>query len=429
MALMNASPKRFTAVSQWGCSILLLLITAISAQASIYYVATDGNDANPGSELQPLKTIKKGISAIKSGDTLYIKGGTYPEQINSNAQTLPTGSSWDDAPVISAYSGETVVLKPSGGSEVIALGHPSIKYLIFNGLVLDASNLQRSCPTGYGCSYGVGATNGVHHVRFTNIEIKNAAGSGVLITRGGSSIATSFEFIGCDVHNNGVEARDHGFYLATSGNRVKNCKVHHNAGFGIIVYTGNTSVTANNNTIDGNYVYDNATTSGSAPGILIDNGSGNLVMNNVVRGNKNGIHVGSAFVSGVSASSMRIYNNTIYQNLPGVGIDIFASSSQTDVKNNILYKNGGTILNKGINTVSSNNLFSDPRFVDELMGDFKLQQGSSAINQGILLGEVVHDRAGVARPQLGIHDIGAYEYSTTGGDTTPPSPPQNVRAQ
>ncbi len=427
MATTKTSTKTFSALLAIGLFVALLAV--VPAQATIYYVATNGNDAYSGSELQPFKTIKKGLTVIKAGDTLYIRGGIYPEQINSNVQVIPTGSSWQDAPVISAYSGETVVLQPGGGSEVINLSRSNIQYVIFIGLVLDASNLQRSCSSGYGCSYGIGATNGAHHVRFTNIEIKNAAGSGVLITRGGSTTPTSFEFLSCDVHHNGTESRDHGFYLSTSGNRVRNCKIHHNTGWGIHIYTGSLSVTTNNNTIDGNEIYSNAALSASAPGILIDNGAGNLVINNIVRGNKNGIQVGAPFASGVTVSGTKIYNNTIYSNMPGVGIDIFASSSQTDVKNNILYRNGGTILNKGIGTTQSNNLFSDPRFVDELNGNFKLQQGSPAINQGVLLGEVQYDFAGVTRPQLGAHDLGAYEYSTTGGDTTPPVPPQNVRVQ
>ena len=426
---MNTSTKTFTTVALWVLSMFLVFIAVIPAQASIYYVATDGNDANSGSELQPFKTIKKGISAIKSGDTLYVRGGIYPEQINSNSQTIPTGTSWQDAPVISAFSGETVILQPGGGSEVINLSRSNIQYVIFSGLVLDASNLQRSCSSGYGCSYGIGATNGAHHVRFAKIEIKNAAGSGVLITRGSSSIATAFEFIECNVHHNGSESRDHGFYFTTSGNRVRNCKIHHNTGWGIHIYTGNPAVTADNNTVEGNEIYSNAMLSASAPGILIDNGSYNLVFNNIVRGNKNGIQVGTPFASGVTVSGTKIYNNTIYNNMPGVGIDIFASSSQTDVKNNIVYKNGGAILDKGISTVSSNNMFSDPRFLDEMNGNFKLQQGSPAINQGILLGQVPYDFANVIRPQLGAHDLGAYEYSSTGADTTPPVAPQNVRVQ
>ncbi|MBX3349333.1 MAG: right-handed parallel beta-helix repeat-containing protein, partial [Nitrospira sp.] len=407
----------------WGLSILFLFVGVVVSEAATYYVAPNGDDANSGSDLTPFKTIQRGMRSLVAGDTLNIRGGIYPERINSNSQTIPTGNSWSDAPVIAAFPGEMVVLQPAGGAEVVNLAHPYIKYVVFRDLVLDGSGLQRTCSSGYGCSYGVSVTNGAHHVRFSNTEIKNAGGSGILMTRGSSSTPTAIEFIGCNVHHNGVEARDHGFYLATSGNLVRNCKVHDNAGYGVHIYTGNTSVTADNNTIDGNDVYGNATTSGSAPGILVDNGTGNLVMNNVVRLNKNGIQVGNPWTSSATASLTKVYNNTVYNNMPGLGIDIFASSSQTEVKNNIVYKNGGAIGNKGVSTVTSNNLLTDPKFVDELGGNFKLQSTSPAVNQGVILSLVPIDLAGVTRPQLGTHDMGAYEFTSTSGDTTPPAQP------
>ncbi|HNA27792.1 MAG TPA: right-handed parallel beta-helix repeat-containing protein [Nitrospira sp.] len=423
MAIKRRINKSHAHLFAWGLSILFLFVGVVVSEAATYYVAPNGDDANSGSDLTPFKTIQRGMRSLVAGDTLNIRGGIYPERINSNSQTIPTGNSWSDAPVIAAFPGEMVVLQPAGGAEVVNLAHPYIKYVVFRDLVLDGSGLQRTCSSGYGCSYGVSVTNGAHHVRFSNTEIKNAGGSGILMTRGSSSTPTAIEFIGCNVHHNGVEARDHGFYLATSGNLVRNCKVHDNAGYGVHIYTGNTSVTADNNTIDGNDVYGNATTSGSAPGILVDNGTGNLVMNNVVRLNKNGIQVGNPWTSAATASLTKVYNNTVYNNMPGLGIDIFASSSQTEVKNNIVYKNGGAIGNKGVSTVTSNNLLTDPKFVDELGGNFKLQSTSPAVNQGVILSLVPIDLAGVTRPQLGTHDMGAYEFTSTSGDTTPPAQP------
>jgi hypothetical protein len=423
MAMKRRINKSHAHLFAWGLSILSLFSGTVVSEAATYYVAPNGNDANSGSDLTPFQTIQRGIRALAAGDTLNIRGGIYPERINSNNQTIPTGNSWNDAPVISAFSGETVILQPAGGAEVVNLAHPYIKYVVFRDLILDGSGLQRTCSSGYGCSYGVSVTNGANHVRFSNTEIKNAGGSGILMTRGSSSTPTAIEFIGCNVHHNGVEARDHGFYLATSGNLVRNCRVHDNAGYGVHIYTGNTSVTADNNTIDGNDVYGNATTSGSAPGILVDNGTGNLVMNNVVRLNKNGIQVGNPWTSAATASLTKVYNNTVYNNMPGLGIDIFASSSQTEVKNNIVYKNGGAIGNKGISTVTSNNMLTDPKFVDELGGNFKLQSTSPAVNQGVILSLVPTDLVGVTRPQLGTHDIGAYEFASTSADTTPPAQP------
>jgi hypothetical protein len=45
-----------------------------AATATTYYVATTGNDANPGTQAQPFRTILKGLTGLRAGDTLYIRG-------------------------------------------------------------------------------------------------------------------------------------------------------------------------------------------------------------------------------------------------------------------------------------------------------------------------------------------------------------------
>jgi hypothetical protein len=47
----------------------------------IYYVATNGNDANPGTQSQPWKTIKKATNTIIAGDTALVLSGSYNEKV------------------------------------------------------------------------------------------------------------------------------------------------------------------------------------------------------------------------------------------------------------------------------------------------------------------------------------------------------------
>ncbi len=51
------------------------------ANPSIYYVATTGNDINPGTRAQPWQTIEKATNSLKSGDTAVVLSGTYDEKI------------------------------------------------------------------------------------------------------------------------------------------------------------------------------------------------------------------------------------------------------------------------------------------------------------------------------------------------------------
>ncbi|MHC4413016.1 MAG: CBM96 family carbohydrate-binding protein, partial [Planctomycetota bacterium] len=55
--------------------------TSSSHTATNYYVATDGNDNDAGTIGAPFATIQKGVDMLSAGDTLYIRGGTYQEEI------------------------------------------------------------------------------------------------------------------------------------------------------------------------------------------------------------------------------------------------------------------------------------------------------------------------------------------------------------
>ena len=53
-----------------------LFVYAVS-HASVFYVATNGNDANPGTKEQPLQNVQKAQSLVSAGDTVYVRGGIY----------------------------------------------------------------------------------------------------------------------------------------------------------------------------------------------------------------------------------------------------------------------------------------------------------------------------------------------------------------
>lgn len=56
-----------------------------------YFVATDGDDSNPGTISQPFATINKAYSEVQPGDTIYIRKGTYTikesQMMNPNPNT------------------------------------------------------------------------------------------------------------------------------------------------------------------------------------------------------------------------------------------------------------------------------------------------------------------------------------------------------
>ena len=78
-----------------------------------YYVATNGNNANSGTNLaSPFQTISKAASVMKAGDTCLIRKGIYREGV------LVTNSGSSLAPITFApYAGESVIVS---GADVIS---------------------------------------------------------------------------------------------------------------------------------------------------------------------------------------------------------------------------------------------------------------------------------------------------------------------
>jgi parallel beta-helix repeat protein len=62
-----------------GCS---LIVEAQCAVAATYYVATSGNDSNTGTLVSaPMRTITRAVNKVVAGDTVYVRGGTYREDV------------------------------------------------------------------------------------------------------------------------------------------------------------------------------------------------------------------------------------------------------------------------------------------------------------------------------------------------------------
>jgi hypothetical protein len=51
------------------------------SKQTVFYVATNGNDNNPGTKELPWRTIRKGANQIKPGETLIVKAGFYNEYV------------------------------------------------------------------------------------------------------------------------------------------------------------------------------------------------------------------------------------------------------------------------------------------------------------------------------------------------------------
>ncbi len=431
--------------------IPILLIPTI-VQASLFYVDKNGSDSNSGTQEQPFKTIKKGVSVLSADDTLYVRAGTYSESILSWQTPIPNGKSWDHPITIAAYPGDAVTINPPPGHAFFWVKDGKAKYLIIDGFNVDGRN--RSL---HGFKFHQGTT----HIRVQNTEIKNSQDTAILVsgqgTVYGAQADTYHEFINLHVHHNGDSTRDHGFYIQTSRNLVEGCDIHHNSSNGgkffISGETGGGG-TANYNIFRHNITHDNGTnTTQQAAGWLLSSGRGNEAYGNIAYNNDAGFTIGNNAVENLLYNNISynnradgihvygewggsdramVFNNTVYQN-GEYGIVVRNGAEDTTIQNNISYKNGPDSSrniwlhpNKSPGTELGNNVIVNPDFVDPSAYIFKLKPTSKAIDAGLPISKVSVDFFGIERVQGKAYDIGAIEYETV-EDTTAPETPKSVR--
>jgi hypothetical protein len=70
-------------------TLITLLFIKSFANAKIIYVSPKGNDSNPGTRAQPLRTISRGADLAQPGDTVYVLEGVYRERVAPPRGGLP----------------------------------------------------------------------------------------------------------------------------------------------------------------------------------------------------------------------------------------------------------------------------------------------------------------------------------------------------
>lgn len=349
-----------------------------------YYVSATGSDGNDGSFASPWATLAHAFTVVQPGETIYMRGGTYNQYING----MPSGTSWSEAITIRAYQDEVPILQPSEQvNEVINL--PSESYIIFDGITIDAA--LHADGSGYCVSL---SSSGGHHIRFQNCDIKNAYS--VLIHLG-----ISDEVLNCRVHGS---RHSYGFYCQYANAIIDGCKIYDNAGYAVQIYNGY-APNADNIIVSNNYMWNNGIPR-QVSTVTVDAGESCKIFNNVIWDGYGGIDV--------HGYAEEVYNNTIYGNSPRAAIEL-SYGENTIVKNNIVWGNAAGIADYGTPGLdASNNLDTDPDYVDRSNGDFHLQSTSDAIDAGATIALVTRDIEGIIRPQGGsaLYDIGAYEYHT-----------------
>jgi hypothetical protein len=100
--------------------ICLALLGAINIHAADFYVAPNGNDANPGSKAKPFATLERARDEIRplkprSPVTVHLRGGVY--RVGKTIEFTPEDSGTEQAPITyAAFGKERPVI--SGGRQI-----------------------------------------------------------------------------------------------------------------------------------------------------------------------------------------------------------------------------------------------------------------------------------------------------------------------
>ncbi|MGA2240995.1 MAG: hypothetical protein ABSH11_03020 [Verrucomicrobiota bacterium] len=161
------------------------------AETANYYVATNGDNNNPGTFAQPYATLAKAASNAVTGNFVYVRGGVYPTSVKISFTKISVAGQ----PIrIRAYPGETPVLDFSGqtgtGSGVDGISISGNYYWLY-GLVMTNA--------GHNSIMISGSNNIVE--RCVSLGARN---TGFHITggNGGTATPSSNLFLNCDSTRN-----------------------------------------------------------------------------------------------------------------------------------------------------------------------------------------------------------------------------------
>jgi hypothetical protein len=450
--------------------LLFIGFASCNANATTYYVATNGNDNNAGSKDLPFATIGKAAAIAIAGDSVIIKSGTY----KPSTRIQPANSGTATAPItFMAEVKDGVIIDGSmatsptstdrlGLFTVLGTTTTTQNWIVVDGLRIInstfvgfyaryASNITfKNCSSlNTGASGFIGAN--ANDIKVLNCKVQKACqfsqadlGTNECITM---ASVNRFEVAYCTVSdrfqdlNNGGEGID-------AKNDCRDGSIHHNTVFDLVrlgIYVDAFQRNLSNVDVYANTVYN------CRKGIVaaIEAGgtsTGVKIHDNIVYDCSNGgLQIAGYLVGGVM-KDMFVYQNTVVRCGGIIGSTAFenfgimldadnAANSNFVVRNNIvancplqiktrnqnyLTVDNNLLFGLSATTPSGSNVFgnagtnailSDPLFEDAAKNNFKLKTGSPAIDKATGTPLSTLDFYDFPRPTKG--DLGAIEKRET----------------
>jgi parallel beta-helix repeat protein len=345
--------------------------------AADYYVATNGSDSNNGKDINAsFKTIQKAADTAASGDTVYVRGGTYNKCLQIDASGISFQPYNSEKPVIDGtnqsllYSSAVVQIN---GSRTLFSGF-AVTNGEGDGIIVGTQRTNTSSVTIENCDVSYNELDGIDVASSEDVVVQNCNiyenvqendnprgkmgeggwDSGLSFTSGKNNKA-----IGNRVYLNngeGILTWGTGDYPGTNGLEIRNNTVYDN--WGVNIYLDGVT----NIVIDRNLLYVSSNPPGDAandPGnrrfpICIHTGKEDYAsanpqnLSNVTITNNIALdcQVGFGFWYGAGGTGLKnflVANNTFVVNADYGWMGIWANPgnhSGNVFKNNIIYQRG-----------------------------------------------------------------------------------------
>lgn len=234
-------------MTRWAAGSVLLVALLQSQASAVTLQATPG-------------TVGRVLTQARAGDTIVLTPGSYGD-VRCTGQCAPG-----------------ITLAGQAGTLVRSLMVSGIGThdLTIRGVTIDAQHQARE---------GVWIGNGAGRITVQDVEIRHATAHGVLLPSSGRGDNT---FLQVRVHANGTRAHfDHGFYISSPRNVLRDCQVSHNAAFGVHIYASGKGTTSGT-IVQDSTITDNCTRGSTCWGLLLSDGRNQQAIGNTLRNNGTG---------------------------------------------------------------------------------------------------------------------------------------------
>ncbi|MEN3361605.1 MAG: hypothetical protein V7637_5587 [Mycobacteriales bacterium] len=353
-------PRRATVLSPLVALGVAVALTGWAARAvaaapaatgPTLVVATNGNDANPGTVDAPLATIGRAVTLARPGTTIAIRAGTY--QLTTNVQVRTSGTAAQPI-TMTAFAGEHPIIDgdllpashtPVGGSIPAAERgaiHQQASFWRYVGLEITRGPYAIYCD---GCNNTIFERLVTHDNVETGLHIQGASSNNLIVNLD--------SFGNHDPRKNGESADGLAIKQGSgTGNVVRGARLWNNVDDGFDAFEFTSPITIENTVAWGNGVnrWNFPNFAGDGNGFKLGGGDPDPAANHVVRNSIAFDNTAHGFTDNGNPGALALDHNTAYRNTR-TGFDV--DSSHSTLTGNLAVRNA-TAVALGASTGSGN---------------------------------------------------------------------------